>query len=181
MPAPRTMDIEIREGGRALIRISDDGAGMARDEAQLAIARHATSKIRDAEDLVGVLSFGFRGEALPAIGSVARLTIESATGDGAGVRVEVHGGTLAAVADAARRRGTTVTVESLFTTRRRGRSSCAGHALRMARDPRVAPHGRPRAPRRAPHPHARRQGAPGARPRERTLASASRAVGAGRG
>jgi DNA mismatch repair protein MutL len=108
------VDIEIREGGRALIRISDDGAGMARDEAQLAIARHATSKIRDAEDLVGVLSFGFRGEALPAIGSVARLTIETATGDGAGTRVEVHGGTLAAVADAARRRGTTVTVESLF-------------------------------------------------------------------
>ncbi len=108
------VDIEVREGGRALIRVSDDGSGMSRDDATLAIARHATSKIRDAEDLVGVTSFGFRGEALPAIGSVAHLTIESATEDGAGVRVEVSGGTLRGVSAAARRRGTTVTVESLF-------------------------------------------------------------------
>lgn len=108
------IDIEIRDGGRALMRVSDDGAGMTREDATLAIARHATSKIRDAEDLVGVASFGFRGEALPAIGSVAHLTIESATDDGAGVRVEVSGGTLRGVHDAARRRGTTVTVEALF-------------------------------------------------------------------
>jgi len=108
------IDIEIREGGRALMRVSDDGGGMTRDDATLAIARHATSKIRDAEDLVGVASFGFRGEALPAIGSVSHLSIESATEDGAGVRVEVSGGTLRGVHDAARRRGTTVTVEGLF-------------------------------------------------------------------
>jgi DNA mismatch repair protein MutL len=108
------IDIEVREGGRELIRISDDGSGMSRDDATLAIARHATSKIRDAEDLVGVTSFGFRGEALPAIGSVSHLTIESAMQDGAGVRVEVSGGTLRGVNAAARRRGTTVTVESLF-------------------------------------------------------------------
>jgi DNA mismatch repair protein MutL len=108
------IDIEIREGGRALIRVSDDGAGMTRDDATLAIARHATSKIRDAEDLVGVASFGFRGEALPAIGSVSHLSIESATDDGAGVRVEVSGGTLRGVYAAARRRGTTVIVEALF-------------------------------------------------------------------
>lgn len=108
------IDIEIREGGRALIRVSDDGSGMSREDAQLAIARHATSKIRDAEDLVGVASFGFRGEALPAIGSVSHLSIESAVEDGAGVRVEVSGGTLRGVHDAARRRGTTVAVESLF-------------------------------------------------------------------
>lgn len=110
----RSIDLEIREGGRALIRVSDDGSGMTRDEAQLAIARHATSKIRDAEDLVGVLSFGFRGEALPAIGSVAMLSIETATEDGAGTRVEVRGGTLEHVGAAARRRGTTVSVEQLF-------------------------------------------------------------------
>jgi DNA mismatch repair protein MutL len=109
-----SIDIEIREGGRQLIRISDDGSGMSRDDATLAIARHATSKIRDAEDLVGVTSFGFRGEALPAIGSVSHLTIESAMDDGAGVRVEVSGGMLRGVHAAARRRGTTVTVESLF-------------------------------------------------------------------
>lgn len=108
------VDVELREGGRALIRVSDDGGGMTREDAQLAIARHATSKIRDAEDLVGVMSFGFRGEALPAIGSVSHLRIETATGDGAGTRVEVSGGTVAAVRDAARRRGTTVSVEDLF-------------------------------------------------------------------
>jgi len=106
--------IDLAEGGRTLIRVSDDGSGMSREDATLAIARHATSKIRDAEDLVGVASFGFRGEALPAIGSVAHLTIESATQDGAGVRVEVSGGTLRGVSPHARQRGTTVTVEGLF-------------------------------------------------------------------
>jgi DNA mismatch repair protein MutL len=110
----REVDLDIREGGRALIRVSDDGHGMTRADARLAIARHATSKIRDAEDLVGVLSFGFRGEALPAIGSVSHLTIESATDDGAGVLVEVSGGELRDVREAARRRGTSVSVASLF-------------------------------------------------------------------
>lgn len=109
-----TLELEILEGGRALIRVSDDGFGMTRDDATVAIARHATSKIRDAEDLVGVASFGFRGEALPAIGSVSRLTIETATEDGAGTRVEVTGGALRGVHPIARRRGTTVSVESLF-------------------------------------------------------------------
>lgn len=108
------VEVEVREGGRALIRVSDDGHGMDRANAELAIARHATSKIRDAEDLVGVRSFGFRGEALPAIGSVAHLTIESATADGAGVAVEVSGGTLRSARDHARSRGTTVSVASLF-------------------------------------------------------------------
>lgn len=108
------IDIDVREGGRALIRVSDDGHGMDRANAELAIARHATSKIRDAEDLVGVLSFGFRGEALPAIGSVSQLTIETATDDGAGVTVEVAGGTVRAVRESARQRGTSVSVASLF-------------------------------------------------------------------
>lgn len=110
----REVDIDVREGGRTLIRVSDDGHGMSREDASLAVERHATSKIRDAEDLVGVASFGFRGEALPAIGSVSELTIESATTDGSGVRVEVVGGTLRDVRDAARRRGTTVSVASIF-------------------------------------------------------------------
>lgn len=110
----RDVDVDIREGGRAMIRVSDDGHGMSREDAALAIARHATSKIRDAEDLVGVASFGFRGEALPAIGSVAHLVIESATDDGAGVRVAVSGGELKVVEEAARRRGTTVSVGDLF-------------------------------------------------------------------
>lgn len=109
-----SVELDLREGGRALIRVSDDGSGMSRADAELAVARHATSKIRDAEDLVGVLSFGFRGEALPAIGSVSELTIETATSDGAGVRVEVSGGKLIGVRDHARRRGTTVSVAALF-------------------------------------------------------------------
>ncbi len=109
-----SIDIAVQEGGRSLIRVSDDGAGMSRDDAVLAIERHATSKIRTAADLVGVHSFGFRGEALPAIGSVARLEIDTATLDGAGTRVRVEGGTLAAVGDVARRRGTTVAVTDLF-------------------------------------------------------------------
>lgn len=108
------IDIAITEGGRASIRISDDGSGMSRDDAVLAVERHATSKIRLAADLVGVSSFGFRGEALPAIGSVSRLDIETSTGSGAGTRVRVAGGAVVEVTDAARRQGTTVTVESLF-------------------------------------------------------------------
>ena len=67
--------IEIEDGGRGLIRVRDDGAGMSSGEAVLALARHATSKIRSAEDLVGVATFGFRGEALPAIASVSRLVL----------------------------------------------------------------------------------------------------------
>lgn len=109
-----TIDIAITEGGRAMIRVSDDGSGMSRDDAAISIERHATSKIKTSADLVGVLSFGFRGEALPAIGSVSRLTIETATADGSGTRVLAAGGALLEVGDVARRRGTTVTVESLF-------------------------------------------------------------------
>jgi DNA mismatch repair protein MutL len=109
-----TVEIAITEGGRATIRVSDDGSGMARANATLAVERHATSKIRVASDLVGVSSFGFRGEALPAIVSVSRLEIETATGDGGGTRVRVAGGALEGVEDTARRRGTSVTVDSLF-------------------------------------------------------------------
>ena len=109
-----TVDIAVAEGGRASIRVSDDGVGMSRDDALLALARHATSKIRSAEDLVGVRSFGFRGEALPAICSVSELEIETADADGAGTRVRASGGTVAEVAEVARRRGTTVTVSRLF-------------------------------------------------------------------
>ena len=109
-----SVDVAVTDGGRAAIRVSDDGIGMGRDDATLAVERHATSKIRVAGDLVGVASFGFRGEALPAIGSVSRLEIETATADGAGTRVRVAGGALEGVTDAARRRGTSVTVDTLF-------------------------------------------------------------------
>ena len=109
-----TVDIAITDGGRSSIRVSDDGHGMSRDDAVLALARHATSKIRVAQDLVGVRSFGFRGEALPAISSVSQLEIETASEDGAGTRVRAAAGAIASVEEAARRRGTTVTVSRLF-------------------------------------------------------------------
>lgn len=109
-----TIDITVEEGGRALVRIADDGSGMDRDDALLALSRHATSKITSAEQLVGVRSFGFRGEALPAIASVSELTIETAPADGAGTRVRVAGGALVEHTEAARRQGTTVSVQRLF-------------------------------------------------------------------
>ncbi|MDA1081436.1 MAG: DNA mismatch repair endonuclease MutL [Gemmatimonadetes bacterium] len=110
----RVIDVTIGEGGRALVRVADDGHGMERADATLAVERHATSKIRAASDLVGVASFGFRGEALPSIGSVSRMEIETATSDGEATRVRVVGGKRELVDTVARRRGTTVTVESLF-------------------------------------------------------------------
>ena len=110
----RTVDVHVEDGGRALVRVADDGDGMERDDAVLALSRHATSKIREAKDLVGVASFGFRGEALPAICSVAQLEILTATADGAGTRVRADGGHLRDVEPAARRRGTTVTAARLF-------------------------------------------------------------------
>ena len=108
------VDVTIEEGGRALVRVADDGSGMGREDAVLALARHATSKIRSAAELVGVASFGFRGEALPAICSVAELEVTTALGDGDGTHVRAAGGTVLEVADAARRRGTTVSVARLF-------------------------------------------------------------------
>lgn len=109
-----TVDVQVEEGGRSLIRISDDGIGMERDDAVLALERHATSKIRLASDLVGVASFGFRGEALPAICSVSELTLETSAGDGSGTLVRAAAGHVQSVEDTARRRGTTVSVSRLF-------------------------------------------------------------------
>ena len=108
------VDVLAEDGGRQRIRVSDDGIGMTRDDALLALERHATSKIRTAQDLVGVSTFGFRGEALPAICSVSHLELETADQDGAGARVIAVGGAVKAVDDIARRRGTTVNISRLF-------------------------------------------------------------------
>jgi DNA mismatch repair protein MutL len=108
------IDIAVEDGGKALIRVSDDGTGMERGDALLALARHATSKIRVAADLVGVSSFGFRGEALPAICSVSQLTIETASADGVGTAIRAAAGAVDEVRDVARRRGTTIAVSRLF-------------------------------------------------------------------
>jgi DNA mismatch repair protein MutL len=109
-----TIEVALEEGGRTLIRVSDDGCGMERDDLLLALERHATSKIRSAADLVGVSSFGFRGEALPAIASVSRLEIASATDGRDGTVVRIAGGTVTDVLPTTRRTGTTVSVGQLF-------------------------------------------------------------------
>jgi DNA mismatch repair protein MutL len=109
-----TVEITIEEGGHKLIRVSDDGSGMDAEDVELALTRHGTSKIRTAEDLVGVRSFGFRGEALPAIASISRFRIETSRSDGAGSTLGADGGSIGAVEHSARRRGTTVTVSQIF-------------------------------------------------------------------
>src|SRR5256714_10742267 len=106
--------IEIEEGGKSLVRASDDGGGMSRPDAELALSRHATSKIREAADLIGVATFGFRGEALPAIASVSRFELETSSDGNAATRLRVTGGKREGVEDAVRQRGTTVTVRGLF-------------------------------------------------------------------
>ena len=107
--------VEVEAGGRRLIRVSDDGFGMNRDDALLAFERHATSKLRTADDLLSIATLGFRGEALPSIASVARVTLETATGDEAtGTRMEIAGGKILHVDDAALPRGTTLAVADLF-------------------------------------------------------------------
>ena len=112
----RATSIEIlaEDGGRVRIRVADDGVGMESADARLALERYATSKIRDTPDLVGVQSFGFRGEALPAIASISRLELETAASDGAGTALCCVAGEMVDVREIARRRGTTVTVSELF-------------------------------------------------------------------
>jgi DNA mismatch repair protein MutL len=107
--------VEVEGGGRKLIRVADDGHGMNRDDALLAFERHATSKLRTADDLLSIATLGFRGEALPSIASVARVTLETSTGEhAAGTRMEIAGGKIHRVEDAALPRGTAIAVADLF-------------------------------------------------------------------
>ncbi len=111
----RHITVEIQNGGVSLMRVTDDGCGMSAEDLPMAIRRHATSKIRTAADLDGILSLGFRGEALAAISSVSDLRILSKRReDPVGSMLEVHGGTLLGVREYAGRDGTTVIVENLF-------------------------------------------------------------------
>jgi DNA mismatch repair protein MutL len=107
--------INIEAGGKKLIQITDNGCGMVRDDAMLAFERHATSKLKDAEDLLSVATLGFRGEALPSIASVSRLRLETrAAEEPAGTVVEISGGKIARVEDAGLPLGTSITVRDLF-------------------------------------------------------------------
>jgi len=107
--------IEIEAGGRRLLKVSDDGEGMVRDDAILAFERHATSKIRVSDDLIAIGTLGFRGEALASIASVAKVELITANeGAAAGTRVAIDGGRMRDVKDAAHPRGTTIAVRDLF-------------------------------------------------------------------
>jgi DNA mismatch repair protein MutL len=121
--------INIEAGGKKLIQITDNGCGMVRDDAMLAFERHATSKIKDAEDLLSVATLGFRGEALPSIASVSRLRLETCaaetekiplkpndglSGAASGTIIEINGGKMARVEEAGLPEGTSITVRDLF-------------------------------------------------------------------
>ncbi|MBK1727606.1 DNA mismatch repair protein MutL, partial [Halorhodospira neutriphila] len=109
------VDVAVERGGKQRIRVADDGRGIPGDELELALRRHATSKVASLTDLEGVASLGFRGEALPSIAAVSRLTLDSRTAEAErGCRVSCDGGALQAPAPAPRPPGTTVTVDDLF-------------------------------------------------------------------
>jgi DNA mismatch repair protein MutL len=108
------IDIEVQAGGRSRIRVSDDGTGMDRDDALLALERHATSKLGSPQDLLEIRTLGFRGEALPSIAAVSRFTLRTAVADGSGTEIEIRGGKIKAVREVGAPRGTSVEVADLF-------------------------------------------------------------------
>src|SRR3981189_216114 len=111
----KTIRVEVEAGGKRMIRVIDDGHGMSHDDSLLAFERHATSKLRSADDLLSIPTLGFRGEALPTIAAVSRLLLESrAEEEAEGTRVEFAGGKLVSVKPAGLPAGTTVSVADLF-------------------------------------------------------------------
>jgi DNA mismatch repair protein MutL len=107
--------ISVEAGGKKIIQITDNGIGMVRDDAMLAFERHATSKIKNTEDLLSITTLGFRGEALPSIASVSRLRLETRSEEEpAGTVVEINGGKIARVEEAGLPLGTSITVRDLF-------------------------------------------------------------------
>ncbi len=114
----RSIQVDLEDGGLTLVRVTDDGSGMEREDALLSLERHATSKLRDAGGLASIATMGFRGEAIPAIASVCRMRIdtcpEGPAGAVVGTRIALEGGRVEAVEEVARARGTTVEVRDLF-------------------------------------------------------------------
>jgi DNA mismatch repair protein MutL len=109
------LEIDLLEGGRRLVRVRDDGSGMSREDAELSLQRHATSKLKSKEDLFAIQSYGFRGEALPSMAAVSRFALlTSEPGALKGTRVEIDGGNIVEVRDAGAPAGTTVEVRDLF-------------------------------------------------------------------
>jgi DNA mismatch repair protein MutL len=114
---PKKITVEIGAGGRSLVRVTDDGFGMSRDDALLCLERHATSKIQRAEDLASIATLGFRGEALPSIASVSKFVLttrERENSSPEGTQIIVNGGTIAEVKAAGSAPGTSVEVRQLF-------------------------------------------------------------------
>ena len=110
----RSIQVEIEEGGLALVRVADDGSGMEPEDAVLCLERHATSKLKDLAGLSAIATMGFRGEALPAIASVSRLRIDTCASGEVGIRLVIEGGDPAERSEVARARGTTIEVRDLF-------------------------------------------------------------------
>jgi DNA mismatch repair protein MutL len=111
------IEVEFRSGGRAYIRVEDNGGGMTRDDALLSLERHATSKIAEAADLDRLATFGFRGEALPSIASVSRFELQTrAAGEEAGTEILINGGKFVHVRDCGRPVGTRLVVSQLFNS-----------------------------------------------------------------
>ena len=144
-----SIEVALEDGGRARIVVSDDGCGMERDDALLALERHATSKLRAFTDLETIATLGFRGEALPSIAAVSRFVMRTAARDGDGTEIEVRGGRIGTVRGVACPRGTTIEVAGLFfnvPARRkflRAAATETSHAARIVADYALA------------HPHAR--------------------------
>jgi len=109
------VEIDLAEGGIKLVRVRDDGQGMGREDAALSVERHATSKLRDKDDLFAISTYGFRGEALPSIAAVSRFTLLTCErGALGGTRIRIDGGQLAGIEEAGAPAGTTVEVKDLF-------------------------------------------------------------------
>ena len=133
----RRLSIHVELGGKKQVRVEDDGEGMDPDDARLAIERHATSKIRRADDLAAILTLGFRGEALPSIASVSHFVLRTrARGRQSGTELRVNGGTISSVVEAASAEGTTVEVNDLFynlPARRKFLKSDAAESAQVSR------------------------------------------------
>src|SRR3954447_23866647 len=118
----RRIRVDIEAGGKKLIRVTDDGTGMVRDDAMLAFERHATSKIHNTDDLLNISTLGFRGEALPSIASVSRVALETSANqeaggrkqETAGTRIEIAGGKILKIEEAGLPSGTSIAVKDLF-------------------------------------------------------------------
>src|SRR5438128_9508793 len=133
----RRLTIHVELGGKKQVRVEDDGEGLEPEDARLAIARHATSKIRRVEDLAAILTLGFRGEALPSIASVSHFVLRTrAKGQQSGTEIRVNGGAIASIVEIGVAQGTVVEVNDVFynlPARRKFLKSDAAESAQVSR------------------------------------------------